>query len=109
MIWKKFLVILANLFLIVFPYNIIGCADPGNPYDYFTNFFDARLGNGSTLRPFYYTYEFLYSRDEPTDQWETTAQDWIKYSGADVSIKEAKDITGNYPQNILESMYAIAE
>ena len=109
MFWKKSLAILANLFLLVFPYNIIGCADTGNPYDYFTSFFDPKLGNHSELKPFYYTYEFLYSRDEPTDQWQKTAEDWISYAGTQASVKEAKDLTGNYSLPVLESLYAMAE
>jgi hypothetical protein len=107
--WKKFLAVIVNLFLILFPYNIIGCSDPGNPYDYFTSFFDARLGNNSNLKPFYYTYEFLYNRDEPTDQWKATSEDWIKYAGVEISVKEAKDVTGNYSQSILQSIYTTAE
>lgn len=107
--WKLFLAAILNLCLIAFPYNIIGCADAGNPYDYFTSFFDYRLGNNTSLKPFYYTYEFLWSREEPVDQWEVTAQDWIGYAGVQASVKEAKDLTGSYTHAQLQALYAQAE
>ena len=107
--WKLFLAAILNFFLIAFPYNIIGCAGSDDPYDYYTGFFDYRLGNNNSLQAFYYTYDFLWSRDEPVDQWEVTARDWIDYSGVQASPKEAKDLTGNYTYAQLQGLYTQAE
>ena len=82
-----------SLACVAFPYNIIGCAGGDDPYDYFTGFFDPRLGNAKELKPFYYTYNFTYDREEPVDQWAVTARDWSGYSGVESSDKEARDLT----------------
>ncbi len=107
--WKLCLAATLNLFLLAFPYNIIGCAGSDDPYDYYTGFFDYRLGNNTSLQPFYYTYNFLWSTDEPVDQWQVTARDWISYTGVDATGKEAADLTGNYTHAQLQQLYAQAE
>lgn len=106
---RIFLTAFVNLSLILFPYNIIGCAGGDDPYDFFTSFFDARLGNRTDLKPFYYTYNFLYDREEPTSQWESTSRDWINYTVSEASPKEAADLTGNYNLALLQQVYKAAE
>jgi len=107
--WNRFLTAIISVFFIAFPYNIIGCAGGDDPYDYFTGFFDHRLGNNKELKPFYYTYNFLYDREEPVDQWSVTARDWIGYAGVEASEKEARDLTGNYTHAQLQAIYTMAD
>ena len=66
--WKTSLTVFASLFLISFPYNIIGCGGEIDPYDYYVSFFQNNLSNSQGYRQFYYTgYNFLYDRDETAD------------------------------------------
>jgi hypothetical protein len=106
---KLFLTAVISLACVAFPYNILGCAGGDDPYDYFTGFFDPRLGNAKELKPFYYTYNFTYDREEPVDQWAVTARDWSGYSGVEASDKEARDLTGNYTHAQLQTIYTMAE
>lgn len=77
-----------NLFLIVFPYNIIGCGPEADPYDYYTSFFDNSISDVKGYKPFYYTgYSFLYDEKEPADQSEKVSNEWAAYCG----IPNAKD------------------
>src|SRR5665647_579835 len=86
--WKLFLMGFVNLFLIVFPYNIIGCGPEADPYDYYTSFFDNSISDVKGYKPFYYTgYSFLYDEKEPADQSEKVSNEWAAYCG----IPNAKD------------------
>jgi hypothetical protein len=107
--WSRYFAVIFSIAIIAFPYNIIGCAGSDDPYDFYTSFFDSRLGNSKELKPFYYTYNFLYDYEEPVDQWATTAKDWKEYCGVSATDKEARDLTGNYTLAELQSLYTEAE
>ncbi|MEO5996967.1 MAG: hypothetical protein ABIN89_09545 [Chitinophagaceae bacterium] len=110
MSWKRFLIIFINLFFLSFPYNIIGCADILDPYDYFTSFFQNDLAPEKSWHPFYYTnYEFLYNANEPVDVAEATSSEWITYCGGTIDKKQAYDFVCRYAQKDLTGIYYFLE
>lgn len=103
--WRKFLIACINLFLIVFPYNIIGCGPSADPYDYYTSFFDNKLSDVQGYKPFYYTgYLFLYDVDEPQNQTDVLAREWAAYAGI-TDAKEADRFINIFNRNHINNLY----
>lgn len=104
--WKRYLIIFVNLFLIFFPYNILGCADGVDPYDYFISFFQNDLPAEKSLSPFYYTnYRFLYNDNEPIDVAQATSAEWITYCGGKIEKRQAYQFVCQFAYKDLSSVY----
>jgi hypothetical protein len=79
-----------------FPQNLIGCADSGDPHDYYTSFFSRDLNDNGTYRPFYYTSLLTFYDDW---DWDTETNydndlvisEWKTYSGTKASTKDVVD------------------
>lgn len=88
--WKRSLTVCISIGLLLFPYNIIGCADGDAPYDYFVSFFHKRMDGKQAYDPFSYTnIKFLYGDEEaiPTDK--QTSGEWADYGQQQFSREEA--------------------
>jgi len=108
--WKTSLTVFASLFLVSFPYNIIGCGGEIDPYDYHVSFFQNNLSNSQGYRQFYYTgYNFLYDRDETLDVSRVTSDEWIGYCGKKVGSNSAYDFVCKFSVDQLSSLYSHLE
>jgi hypothetical protein len=104
--WKICLVVFVNLFLISFPYNIIGCGPTPDPYDNYTSFFRKDLSEAKGYQPFYYINDLLlYDENEPEDAAHATAAEWIDYCGGKSTRKEAYDFVCRYNYETLFNFY----
>jgi hypothetical protein len=96
--------------LLLLPYNIIGCADWEDPYDYYTSFFSQALTTDEHLRPFYYTsYRFLYDDIEPVSTKDTTSAEWKSYTGSTVTETNIRSFILKYTHKQLANLYAHIE
>lgn len=85
-----------SAFLLSFPQNIIGCADTGDPEDYFTSFFSRDVAGTENYKPFYYTALLTFYDDW---DWEAPVsyendkviQEWKQYCGSKATTKEVAD------------------
>jgi hypothetical protein len=104
--WKICLIACINIFLLLFPYNIIGCGPETDPYDYYTGFFLNNLSEAKGYYPFYYTNElFLYNDEEPSDAAHATSAEWISYCGNEATLKEAYDFVCRFSYDEMETLY----
>jgi hypothetical protein len=104
--WKLFIIVCINSAALLFPYNIIGCADGDDPYDYFVSFFHKDAAGKTGYEPFYYTnYLFLYGSDELVNTAEITSAEWSAWSKKSFTAKEAYDFVCRYPRHEIASLY----
>jgi len=104
--WKRFLFAFANLFLLCFPYNIIGCGGEIDPYDYYISFFQNGVSKPGGYQQFYFTeYNFLYENEETVDVARATSEEWIGYTGQKISPDEAYDFVCKYRWDQLSNLY----
>ena len=85
-----------SAFLLSFPQNIIGCADVGDPEDYFTSFFSREAAGTENYKPFYYTSLLTFYDDWNWDapvsyENDKIIQEWKQYCGTKASTKEVAD------------------
>lgn len=103
--WKLFLTGFINIFLITFPYNIIGCGPGVDPYDYYTSFFSNDISDVKGYKPFYYTgYSFLYDESEPANQSEILSKEWAAYSKT-VNEKDAYRFVNKFVRKDINNLY----
>lgn len=103
--WKIFLTACINIFLLAFPYNIIGCGPSADPYDYYTSFFDNKLSEVQGYKPFYYTgYLFLYDEEEPQTPADVLAGEWATYAGTG-NTKEAYRFINKFDRKDINNLY----
>lgn len=108
--WKLCLTVFVNLFLISFPYNIIGCGPIPDPYDNYTSFFRNDLSDVKGYQSFYYINDlFLYDDSEPEDVSHATAAEWITYCNNKPSSKEAYDFVCGYDYDDVMKLYMQVE
>lgn len=104
--WKHCFTALISLGLICFPYNIIGCSDGDDPYDYYTSFFSQKLTGDESLRPFYYTGQrFLYDETEQVSTKEITSSEWISYANGKAIKKDVQQFVLKYSYKQLSTLY----
>lgn len=104
--WKHCFTVLTSLFLLCFPYNIIGCGGGEDPYDYYTSFFSQKLAGDESFRPFYYTsYRFLYDEMEPISTKELTSEEWISYSHQAATKKDVQHFVLKYSFKQMSAIY----
>lgn len=93
-------------FLMVFPYNIIGCGGSEDPYDYYTSFFSQALSTDEYVKPFYYTgYRFLHDETEPVSTKEITSTEWLYYTNNEVSKTDVQNFILRYQHKQLSTLY----
>ena len=85
-----------SAFLLSFPQNIIGCADVGDPEDYFTSFFSRNVAGTENYKPFYYTALLTFYDDWDWDvpvsyENDKVIQEWKQYCGSKASTKDVAD------------------
>jgi hypothetical protein len=108
--WKIFLTLCVSGFLISFPQNIIGCGPGVDAYDYYTTFFNPDISANKTLRPFYYTsYEFMYDTEDAVSTADVLAEEWKKYCGEKVNMKDAKAFVMEYGEADISNLYYFLE
>jgi hypothetical protein len=108
--WKIFLTLCVSSFFIAFPNNIIGCGPGVDAYDYYTSFFNPDISANKTLRPFYYTnYEFIYDTEDVVSTTDVLAEEWKKYCGEKVTIKDAKSFVMEYSETDISNLYYFLE
>lgn len=94
MSFKTCLIAFISALCLSFPQNIIGCADTGDPDNYFTSFFSKALaGETEVYRPFYYTSLLTFYDDQDWDvpvsyENDKVIQEWKDYCGAKASLAE---------------------
>ncbi len=104
--WKAYLTAFVSAGLISFPQNIIGCADGGNSYDYYTSFFHNNLPDAAGYKPFYYVgYNFLYDDSEPVLVADVLAGEWAAYCGQPVSSSDASKFVNKFAWKDLNNLY----
>jgi len=104
--WKHCFTALISFGLICFPYNIIGCSDGDDPYDYYTSFFSQRLTGDESFRPFYYTgYRFLYDEMEQISTKEITSEEWVGYTANKTAKKDVQQFVLKYSYKQLSTLY----
>lgn len=86
--WKVFLTASISWLFTIFPENLIGCSDGGDPADYYTSFFSREIVGQKSLKPFYYTSLSQF-------YWDET--DGEKQSGNEKIIQEWKNYCDNKP------------
>src|SRR5574343_366997 len=88
--WKRSLIACISIGLLLFPYNIIGCADGEAPYDYYVSFFHKRMDGKPAYDPFSYTnLKFLYGDGEAISTEQETAGEWTGYGRQQFSREDA--------------------
>src|SRR5574343_1947180 len=88
--WKRSLIACISIGLLLFPYNIIGCADGEAPYDYYVSFFHKRMDGKTAYDPFSYTnLKFLYGDGEAISTEQETAGEWTGYGRQQFSREDA--------------------
>ena len=88
--WKLFLIGFINLACIIFPYNLIGCSDPPDPYDECMSFFRNDLSPAKEYAPFYYVQDLLvYDPMAGGSRKDGASEDWARYCGHGVSVRSA--------------------
>jgi hypothetical protein len=85
-----------SAFLLSFPQNIIGCADVGDPEDYYTSFFSRAVSGTENYKPFYYTALLTFYDDWDGDipvsyENDKIIQEWKQYCGNKATTKEVAD------------------
>lgn len=105
--WKIFTIVCVNSALILFPYNIIGCASSdADPHDYYVSFFHNSVSGTSGYEPFYYTnYQFLYETQEPVNTAEVTSAEWTGFGGNSFTVNDAYRFVCRFAHKDLSNLY----
>ncbi|ANE52586.1 hypothetical protein [Flavisolibacter tropicus] len=89
---------------------MIGCADVGDPDDYFTSFFSHDLSGGDQYKPFYYTSLLTFYDDWDGDlpvgyEDDKVIQEWKQYCGAKASPKDVADFVYGASEKDVVSLF----
>lgn len=104
---KTFIAAFISSFLLLFPYNIIGCAGgDADPFDYFVSFFHPEVSGDSEHKAFLYTdYRFLYDATDEPDVAKITSSEWSGYASNKYSTIEAYQFVCEYGLKDINSLY----
>jgi tetratricopeptide (TPR) repeat protein len=106
--WKISIVILIELGFLFFPANIIGCADPPDPYDEYITFFRNDVAPVKGYKSFYYVedaviYDPLAPAADPTDY---ITRMWVRYCEGRVNFSDADRLVNKSSREDMASLYA---
>ncbi len=108
---KIFFVLLINIAWVLFPQNIIGCADGPDPKDYYTSFFSNAHVADQTFRPFFYTaltrfyddFDWLTEAESaPPKGQDPIIEEWKQYAGNSIPETQVTDLVYAAPVQVVQ-------
>jgi hypothetical protein len=106
--WKLSILLLIELGFLLFPANIIGCADPPDPYDEYITFFRNDVAPVKGYSSFYYVedaviYDPLARAMDTTDY---ITKMWVRYCEGSVNINDADRLVNKSSEEDMANLYA---
>ena len=120
--WKIPAIAFSGFIFLLFPQNLIGCADSSDYYNYYTSFFSKGTAGAPQYEPFYYTAlsDFYYdewNEERPSPPYDDVVREWAsrcKSPEADAAVvvyeMEKKDVEkmlsakGTIPSTLPDSL-----
>ncbi len=104
---RTFITVFVSSFLLLFPYNIIGCAGgDADPYDYFVSFFHPDVSGDTDNKAFVYTdYRFLFDATDEPDAARATSSEWSNYATSKFSTEDAYRFVCEFGLKDINALY----
>jgi hypothetical protein len=85
--WKVIIASFSGFASLLFPQNLIGCADSSDYYNYYTSFFSKGTSGTPEYEPFYYTalsdfYYDVWNKERPQSKPDEVIREWALRSKA---------------------------
>jgi hypothetical protein len=106
--WKISIAILIELGFLCFPANIIGCADPPDPYDDYITFFRNDVAPAKGFNSFYYVADaVIYDPLAPAaDSTDYITRMWVRYCEGSVTVRDVDRLVNKSSKGDMASLYA---
>jgi len=106
--WKISLLALIELGFVLFPANIIGCAEISDPFDEYITFFRNDVAPSKGYAAFYYVENaVMYNPISPApDSADENTRAWVRYCRGAITLRDADRFVNKSSAIDLASLYA---